>query len=74
MTQPDPTRDPTFQTRAELEWWARCQLDDFLKHAPHSRNQVQMMLYIADRIRRVMVAHLHLPFPTPPHTERPDDE
>lgn len=47
--------DPTFATRADLEAWARqrCRYPD---PAPDAR------LRALEDIRRVTIAHLHLPF------------
>jgi len=51
---------PTFTTRADLEAWAQWQLETFQRDAPYARNQVRLMLSVADRIRRVTLAHQHL--------------
>ena len=55
-------RDPTFTARADLEEWCEEQVRDFEKDAPYSRNQVKLMIAVTDQIKRVAIAHLHLPF------------
>jgi hypothetical protein len=51
---------PRFNTRAELDHWSQAQLGSFMADAPYARNQVQLMLQVASRIRRAHKAHEHL--------------
>lgn len=55
-------KDPQFQTRPDLAEWCKQQVRDFEKDAPFARNQVKLMLTVTDRIKRVILAHIHLPF------------
>jgi hypothetical protein len=50
-----PEPDPVFETRAELEAWARHLDGGFTARNPTKRQRAQI-----NRIRRVTLAHLHL--------------
>ena len=48
--------DPQFQTRADLEAWASHLVNGYTSRNPTKRQRAQFK-----RIRRVTIAHLHLP-------------
>lgn len=59
MTAPPMSSDPTFQTREELEAWASRLAREAMAH--RALGERTAMLDALSVIKRVTMAHLHLP-------------
>lgn len=60
LTTPPMSSDPTFQTRADLEAWSSRLAREAMAH--RALGERTAMLDALSVIKRVTMAHIHLPF------------